>query len=125
MLEHLISDDLDPVISGVPPTGFTPLGKADPAALIDAQAETSQWLEEMGLTQKDVQDQASTTAARAAFTAITTGTTPGNVQNALISMKFSDAAASKVKELVDEEGNPDLMLRVAYRDWETDRKSVV
>lgn len=87
MLEHLISDELDPVISGVPPTGFTPLGKADPAALIDAQAETSQWLEELGLTQKDVQDQASTTAARAAFTAITTGTTPGNVQNALISMK--------------------------------------
>jgi hypothetical protein len=87
MLEHLISDELDPAIFDGKPTGFTPLGKADPAALIDAQAETSQWLEELGLTQKDVQDQASTTAARAAFTAITTGTTPGNVQNALISMK--------------------------------------
>lgn len=87
MLEHLISDDLDPVITGVPPTGFTPLEKASPESLIDAQAETAQWLEDMGLTQEKVNDDASVRTARAAFTAITTGTPPANVHNAIISMK--------------------------------------
>jgi len=87
MLEHLISDDLDPVISGVPPTGFTPLEKASPENLIDAQAETAQWLEGLGLTDDKVKDQAATTTARAAFAAITMGTTPANIQNALTSMK--------------------------------------
>lgn len=87
MLEHLISTELDPVISGVPPTGFTPLEKADNSTLIDAQAETAQWLDDLGLTEEKVQDQAATTTARAAFAAITLGTTPGNIQNALTSMK--------------------------------------
>lgn len=87
MLEHLISNDLDPVITGTPPTGFTPLDKASPENLIDAQLETSQWLENLGLTDAQVQDQAATTTARAAFAAITTGTTPANIQNALTTMK--------------------------------------
>lgn len=87
MLEHLISEDLDPVISGTPPTGFTPLEKASPENLIDAQLETSQWLDSLGLTDDKVKDQAATTTARAAFAAITLGTTPGNIQNALTSMK--------------------------------------
>lgn len=87
MLEHLISGELDPVITGVPPTGFTPLDKASPENLIDAQLETSQWLENLGLTDAQVQDQAATTTARAAFAAITTGTTPANIQNALTTMK--------------------------------------
>lgn len=87
MLEHLISGELEPVITGTPPTGFTPLDKADPASLIDAQLETAQWLENLGLTDAQVQDQAATTTARAAFAAITTGTTPANIQNALTTMK--------------------------------------
>lgn len=87
MLEHLISDTLDPVVSDHPPVGLTPLGRADPAELIDAQLETAQWLENLGLTDEQVKDQAATTTARAAFAAITTGTTPGNIQNALTTMK--------------------------------------
>lgn len=87
MLEHLISSELDPVVSATPPTGFTPLEKASPENLIDAQLETANWLENLGLTDEKVKDQAATTTARAAFAAITTGTTPGNIQNALTSMK--------------------------------------
>lgn len=87
MLEHLISDELDPTVFDGPPTGFTPLAKASPENLIDAQLETANWLEGLGLTEKSVQDQAATTTARAAFAAITTGTTPGNIQNALTSIK--------------------------------------
>jgi HEAT repeat protein len=87
MLEHLLSPELDPAIFDVPPQNFVPLDKADPATLIDAQSATAQWLEELGLTEKNVDDQAGTTAARAAFAAITTGTTPGNIQNALTTMK--------------------------------------
>ena len=87
MLEHLISAELDPTVFDGPPTGFTALDKTTPPQLIDAQAETAQWLEELGLTDEKVNDQAATTTARAAFAAITTGTTPGNIQNALTSMK--------------------------------------
>jgi len=87
MLEHLLSPELDPAIFDVPPKNFVPLDKADPSTLIDAQSATAQWLEELGLTEKNVDDQAGTTAARAAFAAITTGTTPGNIQNALTTMK--------------------------------------
>lgn len=87
MLEHLISGDLEPVVTSVPPSNFVPLDKADPASLIDAQLETSQWLENLGLTQESVENQAATTTARAAFAAITTGTTPANIQNALTTMK--------------------------------------
>jgi len=87
MLDHLISGDLEPVVSDVPPTNFTPLEKADPSQLIDAQVETAKWLEDLGLTQEKVNDSASVSTARAAFAAITTGTTPGNIQNALTTMK--------------------------------------
>jgi hypothetical protein len=87
MLEHLITPDLDPTVYDGPPTGFTPLDKTTPTQLIDAQAETAEWLNSLGLTDEKVADQAATTTARAAFAAITTGTTPGNIQNALTSMK--------------------------------------
>lgn len=87
MLEHLISDDLDPVVFDHPPVGFTPLDRAAPDTLIDAQLETAQWLDNLGLTDAKVTDKAEATTARAAFAAITTGTTPANVQSALTSMK--------------------------------------
>lgn len=87
MLEHLISAELDPTVFDGQPQGFTPLDKTTPTQLIDAQAETAQWLEELGLSDDKVADQAATTTARAAFAAITTGTTQGNIQNALTSMK--------------------------------------
>lgn len=87
MLEHLISDDLDPTIFDGPPTGFTALDKATPEQLIDAQAETTQWLNELGLTDSKVDDQAAAATARNAFAALTNGTTPANIQTALTSMK--------------------------------------
>lgn len=87
MLEHLISDDLDPVIFDSPLQGFAPLDKASPEKLIDAQAETAQWLENLGLTDEKVNAKAEAATARAAFAAITTGTTPANIQTALTSMK--------------------------------------
>jgi hypothetical protein len=87
MLEHLISDDLDPVIFDSPPQGFTALDKATPEQVIDAQAETAQWLEGLGLTDTKVDDQAAAATARNAFAAITNGTTPANIQTALTSMK--------------------------------------
>ena len=87
MLEHLISAELDPTVFDGPPEGFTPLEKTTPDQLIDAQAETAEWLNSLGLTDDKVADQAATTTARAAFAAITTGTTQGNIQNALTAMK--------------------------------------
>ena len=87
MLEHLISDDLDPVIFDSPPQSFTALDKATPEQVIDAQAETAQWLEGLGLTDTKVDDQAAAATARNAFAAITNGTTPANIQTALTSMK--------------------------------------
>lgn len=87
MLDHLINGDLEPSISDAPHAGFTPLEKTSPDALIDAQAETAKWLEDMGLSENQVTDTAAVSTARAAFAAITTGATPANVHQALTTMK--------------------------------------
>lgn len=87
MLEHLISDELDPVIFDGKAANFTPLEKAEPANLIDAQSETAKWLDGLGLTDEKIEAQAAAATARTAFAAITTGTSPANVQTALTSMK--------------------------------------
>ncbi len=87
MLDHLINGDFAPTVVDGRPASFTSLEKAEPAALIDAQLETSQWLEELGLTQKGVEDKAAATTARAAFAAITTGSPQSDVHHALTTMK--------------------------------------
>ena len=104
MLEHLISADLNPAIFMDVPEDFTPVEKAAPAQTIDAQVKTADWLTSLGLDDT-VADEAQTQTARAAFAALTTGSTPASVQLALTNMK----APAAVQHLVG--------MLTAY-DWE-------
>jgi hypothetical protein len=105
MLEHLISSDLDPRVFLDIPEDFTPVEKAAPEKLIDAQVKTADWLKELGIDDNKVNDAAQTETARAAFAALTTGSTPASVQLALTNIK----APAAVQHLVG--------MLTAY-DWE-------
>jgi hypothetical protein len=105
MLEHLISSDLDPTVFMDFPEDFTPVEKAGPTEVIDAQVKTADWLKEMGLDDDKVTDAAQTETARAAFATLTTGSTPASVQLALTNIK----APAAVRHLVG--------MLTAY-DWE-------
>lgn len=90
MLEHLISDEFDPQVFDVPAQEFTPFEKAGPTEIIDAQAQVSDWLEDLGLGEK-VSQEAASSAARNAFAAVTTGASPQTIQNALSNIKAPQA----------------------------------
>lgn len=105
MLEHLISSELDPTVFLDIPEDFTPVEKAAPEKLIDAQVKTADWLKELGIDDAKVNDTAQTETARAAFAALTTGSTPASVQLALTNIK----APAAVQHLVG--------MLTAY-DWE-------
>jgi hypothetical protein len=105
MLEHLISSELDPTVFMDIPEDFTPVEKAGPTQLIDAQVKTADWLKELGIDNDKVNDAAQTEVARTAFAALTTGSTPASVQLALTNIK----APAAVRHLVG--------MLTAY-DWE-------
>jgi hypothetical protein len=105
MLEHLISSDLDPHVFMDMPEDFTPVEKAAPAQMIDAQVATADWLKGLGLDDSAAQTEAETHTARAAFATLTTGSTPASIQSALTSIQTPAA----VKHLVG--------MLTAY-DWE-------
>jgi len=105
MLDHLISSDLNPAIFMDIPEEFIPIGKAEPTKMIDAQVKTADWLKGLGLDDDKVNDAAQTSTARAAFAALTTGSTPASVQLALTNIK----APAAVQHLVG--------MLTAY-DWE-------
>jgi hypothetical protein len=105
MLEHLISADLNPAVFMDIPEDFTPVEKASPSKIIDAQVKTADWLKDLGLDDSKSNDAAQTDTARAAFAALTTGSTPASVQLALTNIK----APAAVQHLVG--------MLTAY-DWE-------
>ena len=105
MLDHLISSDLDPAIFMDIPEDFVPIGQATPSKTIDAQVKTADWLKNLGLDDDKVSNEAQTDTARAAFAALTTGSTPASVQLALTNIK----APAAVQHLVG--------MLTAY-DWE-------
>jgi len=105
MLEHLISSELDPTVFMDIPEDFIPVEKAPAAKVIDAQVKTADWLKSLGLDDNKASDRAQTETARAAFAALTTGSTPASVQLALTNIK----APAAVQHLVG--------MLTAY-DWE-------
>jgi hypothetical protein len=91
MLEHLISSDLDPQVFMDIPEDFTPVEKAGPSELIDAQVQTADWLQDLGLDDTKVKTEAETQTARAAFATLTTGSTPASIQSALTNIQTPKA----------------------------------
>ena len=60
------------------PEDFTPLEAAKPSKLLEAQVNTTAWLDEMGVPSDEMIDaKLQTEAARDAFTAVVTATAPG------------------------------------------------
>lgn len=86
-LSSLIDDALTPVIHDTRPAAFTPVDKATPDAIIDAQKNTADWIASLGLDDEKAESQAQQTAARQTFAALTTGATTQTVQNALTTIK--------------------------------------
>lgn len=83
MLEHLL--DFNPPPAS--PQSVTPLDKASPQEILDAQLSTAQWLEEVGApTTDDAQKAAAASAAQQAFGAIT-AQTPEEQRKALVQIK--------------------------------------
>lgn len=71
MLEHLL--DFDPPAATT--QDVTPLEKAAPAEILDAQVSTADWLEQMGAPSvEDAQKSAAAATAQQAFSALTTQT---------------------------------------------------
>lgn len=91
MLEHLINNDLEPTIKDARPVGFTPIDKASPDQIIDAQVNTADWIAGLGLDDDTVNKDAQTQAARQSFAAIATGASPETIQNALTTIKVPAA----------------------------------
>lgn len=52
--------------------GFVPLGKVPPAAVVDAQVETTEWLKSLGAASPDSADRLEAQAARTAFSSMVT-----------------------------------------------------
>lgn len=87
MLDHLL--DFDPPLAA--PDEVTPLDKAAPQDIIDAQFNTAQWLEKVGAPTTDQAQQAAATAtAQQAFSALT-AQPPAQQRAALIQLKTPEA----------------------------------
>lgn len=96
MLNHLLDEfEFTPDVLITP--AATPVSKAPPQAVIDAQVETSKWLEELGATPDDeIFDQAQEHTARQAFASLVNTTDTKAQKNQLTQIKTPEA----VKHLV-------------------------
>ena len=96
MLEHLVNDDgsFEPEVVTLPGSKPTPIAKATPDTLLDAQINTAAWLEELGVEDPTTPLQAE--QAQKAFTALTASQSPLEKKQALT--KINSPAA--VRHLV-------------------------
>jgi hypothetical protein len=112
VLEHLISHSFDPTICETEANDFVGVSPtrgskrvASPSEIVSAQAKTADWLEEAGLTAAKVAPEAAATAARTAFTALTTVPDSDAQRQALVELKLPE----EIRHLVG--------MLTAY-DWE-------
>ena len=91
MLEHLITGDFEPVVRQTPPTGFVRLDRADASSILNAQVETADWLQELGLTEERTTDELDRQHARKAFGALTTTTDEATQRDAVVALRTPEA----------------------------------
>ena len=98
MLEHLIHGEFQPDVVDMTAAAalVTPLDKATPADIIDAQVKTAEWLKELELDDEEAESKADAEAARKSFVSLVTGQPPQNTQQALANIK----APAAVQHLV-------------------------
>lgn len=96
MLEHLINGEFEPDVVAMTAAMPLPFEDAAPAAIIDAQVQTANWLKELELDDEEAESKADAQAARQSFASLVTGQPPQNTQQALANVK----APAAVQHLV-------------------------
>ena len=133
LLDHLQTIEFEPEVLDAPDEGFTPFKKVTAPDLVQAQVNAADWLKELGAEDDAAIEQtAQASAAREAFTALTTGapdpktavaniTTPPAVRQ-LVTMlsayewQFVEEAnkirGKAVAQLLEEMEHPDARIRL-------------
>lgn len=84
MLDHLL--DYEPPVDAI--GGFRTVDKATPEEILNAQHNTSNWLQSLGAPTADTADQAAASAlAQTAFQAVTAPSTDADQRNKLLALK--------------------------------------
>lgn len=98
MLDHLL--DFEPPVVEATGKDVASLGKAAPEQILNAQVNTTKWLEQLGVEddQKILQD-AEAKAARTVFAALTNNTTPADTKTQLSLLKTPESVRHLVSML--------------------------
>ena len=98
MLDHLL--DFEPPVVEATGKDVASLGKAAPEQILNAQVNTTKWLEQLGVEddQKILQD-AEAKAARTVFAALTNNTTPADTKTQLSLLKTPESVHHLVSML--------------------------
>jgi len=133
LLDHLNDIEFTPDVLDDGVDSFTPIQKATPAQILDAQVKTADWLKELGVEDdEDVIEAAEKAAAQNAFAAVTADT--AEAKSALLSLTVPAAVRQTVamltaydwefvqqakqlrgmavKKIVDETDHPDARIRL-------------
>lgn len=91
MLEHLVDGSVqyEPEAVALPGTKVTPIDKASPEDILNAQINTAAWLEELGVD--DPTDKIQTEQAQKAFTALAASQSPLEKRQALTKINSPQA----------------------------------
>jgi len=87
MLEHLINGEFCPEVVDATQTAVLSFAQVPPAAVIDAQVKTANWLKDLELDDEEAESKADAQAARKSFASLVTGQPPQNIQQALANVK--------------------------------------
>jgi hypothetical protein len=87
MLEHLINGEFCPEVVDATQTAVLSFAQVPPAAVIDAQVKTANWLKDLELDDEEAESKADAQAARKSFASLVTGQPPQNIQQALATVK--------------------------------------
>ena len=98
MLEHLV--DFEPPVMEHKPRATTPLEKASPQETLNAQVNTTAWLEKLGVDDDDkALKEANAKAAQKVFTALSTHTPVAETKHQLTQIKTPEAVRHLVAML--------------------------
>lgn len=90
MFDHLI--EFKPEVLPQPAESTTPIEKATPNEVFNAQVKTTEWMKELcAEDDEEILDTAQQTAAREAFAALTTGSKPKQVKDLLVKVETPEA----------------------------------
>ena len=98
MLEHLV--DFEPPVMEHKPKASMPLDKASPEETLNAQVNTTAWLEQLGVDDDDkALKEANAKAAQKVFTALSTNTPVAETKHQLTQIKTPEAVRHLVAML--------------------------